>query len=123
MFRDNLAREFARHGIAADRLAFIANQRGQQLALYNEIDIALDPFPQTGGTTTCESLWMGVPVVSLVGPALFERLSFSNLSNAGLGELCATSVDGYVETALALAGDREQRLALRHGLRARISAH
>jgi protein O-GlcNAc transferase len=120
VFRDNLAREFARHGIAADRLAFIANQRGQQLALYNEIDIALDPFPQTGGTTTCESLWMGVPVVSLVGPAFFERLSFSNLSNAGLGDLCSDTVADYIDKAVALAGDAQHLQDLRRALRDRL---
>lgn len=115
-FRENMARAFARHGIAADRLSYVA-VRGQHMACYNQIDIALDSLPQTGGTTTCEALWMGVPTVSLVGPAFFERLSFSNLTNAGLRDLAVDTPDAYVDTAAALAADRERRRALRHGLR------
>ncbi|MEA2771279.1 MAG: protein O-GlcNAc transferase, partial [Acetobacteraceae bacterium] len=116
MFRDNMARSFARHGIPSDRLAFAAI-RGRHMAYYNEIDIALDTLPQTGGTTTCEALWMGVPTISLIGPAFFERLSFSNLANAGLRDLATDTTDAYVDTAVALAADPERRLALRHGLR------
>jgi len=118
-FRDNMARAFARHGIAAERLAYVA-VRGQHMAHYNDIDIALDTLPQTGGTTTCECMWMGVPTVSLVGPAFFERLSFSNLVNAGLGDLAVDTPDAYVEAAVALAADAERRRALRHGLREAI---
>jgi len=58
--------------------------------------------------------------VTLVGPAFFERLSYSNLSNAGLGELCTFTPDDYVKVAVGLAGDRAKRLALRHGLRDQI---
>jgi predicted O-linked N-acetylglucosamine transferase (SPINDLY family) len=90
------------------------------MAHYNDIDIALDTLPQTGGTTTCECLWMGVPTVSLVGPAFFERLSFSNLANAGLRDLAVETPDAYVDTAVALAADVERRRALRLGLRATI---
>jgi len=118
-FRDGMARAFARHGIAADRLAYAA-VRGQHMAHYNDIDIALDTLPQTGGTTTCECLWMGVPTVSLVGPAFFERLSFSNLVNAGLRDLAVDTPDAYVEAVVALAADAERRRALRHGLRETI---
>lgn len=121
LFRGHMTRAFAAHGIAADRLAF-APVRGTHMAYYNQIDIALDTLPQTGGTTTCEALWMGVPTVSLVGPAFFERLSFSNLTNAGLGDLAVHTSDAFVETAVALAADRERRLALRHGLRGTLRA-
>jgi protein O-GlcNAc transferase len=118
-FREGMARAFARHGIAADRLVYAA-VRGQHMAHYNDIDIALDTLPQTGGTTTCECLWMGVPTVSLVGPAFFERLSFSNLVNAGLRDLAVDTPDAYVDAAVALAADAERRRALRHGLRETI---
>jgi predicted O-linked N-acetylglucosamine transferase (SPINDLY family) len=118
-FRDNVARAFDVHGIGADRLEHRA-VRGKHMAHYNEIDIALDTAPQTGGTTTCESLWMGVPTVSLVGPAFFERLSFSNLVNAGLRDLAADSHASYVEAAVALAGDARRRRALRQSLRGDI---
>jgi protein O-GlcNAc transferase len=118
-FREGMARAFARHGIAADRLAYAAI-RGRHMASYNDIDIALDTLPQTGGTTTCEALWMGVPTVSLVGPAFFERLSFSNLVNAGLRDLAVDTAEAYVDTAVALAGDAESRRALRRDLRETI---
>ena len=118
-FREGMARAFARHGIAADRLVYAA-VRGQHMAHYNDIDIALDTLPQTGGTTTCECLWMGVPTVSLVGPAFFERLSFSNLVNAGLRDLAVDTPDAYVDAAVALAADVERRRALRRGLRETI---
>ncbi len=111
-----MARAFAHHGIAADRLAY-APVRGQHMAHYNDIDIALDTLPQTGGTTTCECLWMGVPTVSLVGPAFFERLSFSNLANARLRDLAVDTPDAYVDRAVALAADVDRRRALRLGLR------
>jgi predicted O-linked N-acetylglucosamine transferase (SPINDLY family) len=92
------------------------------MARYNDIDIALDTLPQTGGTTTCESLWMGVPTVSLVGPAFYERMSYSNLVNAGLADLAVHSADAYVDAAAALALDRPRRRDLRRSLRATIRA-
>jgi protein O-GlcNAc transferase len=116
LFRENMGRAFARHGITEDRLSYVA-VRGKHMAHYNQIDIALDSLPQTGGTTTCEALWMGVPTVSLVGPAFFERLSFSNLTNAGLRDLAVDTPDAYVDMAVSLAADRDRRRALRHGLR------
>jgi predicted O-linked N-acetylglucosamine transferase (SPINDLY family) len=80
----------------------------------------LDPFPHTGGTTTCESLWMGVPVVTLVGQSFYERLSYSNLNNAGLGDLCAFNFAQYKDNAVRLALDIERRRFLRQNLRAQI---
>ena len=90
---------------------------------YNRIDIALDTFPQTGGTTTCEALWMGVPTITLVGPAFYERLSYSNLTNAGLPDLCATDIESYVQKSIDLATDRERRTELRATMRERIRSH
>jgi predicted O-linked N-acetylglucosamine transferase (SPINDLY family) len=115
-FRRNLARLFADEGVTEDRLVFHA-VRGRHMPFYNEIDVTLDPFPLTGGTTTTESLWMGVPLVSLVGQAFHERLSYSILSNAGLGDLCATDLDGYQATAVKLAADLERRRAIRANMR------
>jgi len=122
VFRENVLRIFAEHGVAPERIVFEA-VRGAHMPHYNRIDIALDPFPHVGGTTTCESIWMGVPVVTLAGPAFFERLSSSNLHNAGLGDLCASTTEEYVRIALQLAADRERRSFLRHGLRDQITAH
>jgi predicted O-linked N-acetylglucosamine transferase (SPINDLY family) len=118
-FQANVRAIFEANGVSPERVEFIA-VRGQHMQHYNKIDIALDAFPQTGGTTTCEALWMGVPTVSLVGPAFFERLSNSNLINAGLGDLCVGTLDAYVAAAVGLAADPARRLALRHGLRGTI---
>ncbi len=115
-FCDNMRAHFAQAGVSPERIRF-HSIRGAHLPLYNEIDISLDTFPLTGGTTTCESMWMGVPVVSLVGEALFERLSYSLLSNAGLGDLASFSIDDYVATAVKLAGDPARRMVLRATLR------
>ena len=97
--------------------------RGTHLPHYTRLALPLDSCPHTGGTTTCESLWMGVPTVTLIGPSFFERLSYSNLTNAGLGDLCARTPEQYVEIAATLAADRPRRASLRHGLRAQIRAH
>ena len=115
-FKESMTAAFERQGVAPDRLIFTA-VRGKHMRWYNEMDISLDTFPQTGGTTTCESMFMGVPVISLVGPAFFERMSYSNLSNAGLGDLACFSIDEYIRKALQLAGDTERRKLLRNGLR------
>ncbi|WP_374469821.1 tetratricopeptide repeat protein [Phenylobacterium sp.] len=118
-FRKNVLAEFAAEGVSEDRVIF-HTVRGRHMPFYNEIDITLDPFPLTGGTTTTESLWMGVPLISLRGEAFYERLSYSILSNAGLGDLCATSLEEYGQLALKLVQDRERRRALRQGLRETI---
>ena len=88
--------------------------------VYNEVDISLDTFPLTGGTTTTESLWMGVPVISLIGEAFFERLSASILANSGLADLATTDKAEFVRLAVGLAADRPRRQALRQGLREQI---
>jgi predicted O-linked N-acetylglucosamine transferase (SPINDLY family) len=118
-FRKNILAQFALEGVTEDRVVF-HTVRGKHMPFYNEIDITLDPFPLTGGTTTTESLWMGVPLVTLVGEAFFERLSYSILSNAGLGDLCARDLEEYQAVALKLAADRERRRALRRDLREMI---
>jgi predicted O-linked N-acetylglucosamine transferase (SPINDLY family) len=121
VFRHNLRQAFAAHGIAPERVRFEA-VRGRHMPWYNEIDIALDTLPVTGGTTTCETLWMGVPAVTLVGAAPFERMSWSLLANAGLGDLAARSPEEYLRIAVALAADPARRQALKRGLRDQIRA-
>lgn len=115
-FRKNMLAIFAAEGVSAERLRF-EDVRGAHMPFYNDIDISLDTFPQTGGTTTCEALFMGVPVVTLVGDAVFERLSYSILCNAGLSDLCAFSQEDFLRVALTLAGDPERRQMLRTSLR------
>lgn len=118
-FRAQIEAQFTAQGVGPDRLVFHP-VRGRHMALYNRIDISLDTFPLTGGATTVDALWMGVPVVSLRGPAVYERLSASILANAGLGDLVADDLEGFTQTAHRLAADRPRRLALREGLRAQI---
>jgi protein O-GlcNAc transferase len=84
------------------------------------MDIALDPFPYGGGTTTCDALWMGIPVVSLAGQTGVGRGGLSILSNIGLADLVAGNVDEYVQIASGLAGDLLRLSKLRATLRERM---
>jgi len=112
---------FAASGIDPQRVRFVGMVPPEQyLQSYSAIDIGLDPFPFPGGTTTCDALWMGVPVISLAGPTPVTRGGLSLLSNVGLSELVAHSVDDYLEKAIALARDLPRLAALRTGLRERM---
>lgn len=119
-----LQRAFAAHGIAAERLAlsaFIPDVAGH-LAAYGEIDVALDPFPYNGTTTTIEALWMGVPVVTLRGARHSARVGASLLSQVGARDLVAETPADYVAKAVALADDRAALAGLRQQLRPRLLA-
>jgi predicted O-linked N-acetylglucosamine transferase (SPINDLY family) len=98
------------------------NERTSHLSYYNEIDVSLDTFPLTGGTTTCEALWMGVPVVSLVGDAFHQRISYSALMQCGLEELCTFDAATFVERAVEVATDHDRLRLWRHGLREVVAA-
>ncbi len=91
------------------------------LQQYCRIDLALDPFPYNGGTTTCDALWMGVPVLTCPGETFAGRLGLTHLSNVGLPELIAGSLEDYVERAVSLAGDLPRLSGLRAGLRGRMA--
>ncbi len=121
--RRDLQERFAALGIEAERLV----QHGrlpaaEYYALLNTIDIALDPFPYTGTTTTCESLWMGVPVVTLIGETSVARSGYALLKGIGLEELAARDEKEYVAIAASLATDLERLDALRGGMRQRIAS-
>ena len=90
--------------------------------LHQKIDIALDPFPFNGGTTTCETLWLGVPVITLTGQTFVSRVGYMLLKTLGLEDLAAPDKDSYVEIAVALASDLERLAALRKELRDRFNA-
>jgi protein O-GlcNAc transferase len=110
---------FARNNIDPGRitvLGFTASKE-DHFNLYTTIDIALDTFPYNGTTTTCEALWMGVPVIALKGDIHVSRVSLSILSNIGLAELAADSADDYIAKAVNLARDTGRLNYLRHNLR------
>ncbi|MGO9110814.1 MAG: tetratricopeptide repeat protein [Thermoguttaceae bacterium] len=114
---------FANQGIDPRRLELLGpSPHDKFLAEYNRIDLALDTFPYSGGLTTCEALWMGVPVITCPGETFASRHSLSHLSNVGLTETVAQDFDGYVELAVSLAGDLPRLAALRAGLRERMAA-
>jgi predicted O-linked N-acetylglucosamine transferase (SPINDLY family) len=121
--RDRVLEIFAAQQVPASRIEFIDYLTTvEYFRTYGRIDIALDSFPYNGGTTTCDALWMGVPVVSLAGQLAVARAGVSLLSNVGLPSLIAHSVDEYVQIATALACDRQRLRQLRGGLRARMEA-
>jgi predicted O-linked N-acetylglucosamine transferase (SPINDLY family) len=114
---------FAEKGIDPARLSFVSGRALRKyFEVYQTIDIGLDPFPYTGGTTTCDALWMGVPVVSLAGRLGVHRGGVSILSNAGLQELVANSIDEYIHIAAGLARDLPKLSELRAGLRAKMQS-
>jgi predicted O-linked N-acetylglucosamine transferase (SPINDLY family) len=112
-----------REGVYADRIDAIGRlPYPEYWAQYLQVDLALDPYPYNGGTTTLDSLWMGVPVISLAGAAGVSRCAASHLGNVGLTELIAHSWDDYVRIGVELAADLPRLAQLRAGLRARMRA-
>ena len=122
LMQDQIRSRFAAHGIGPERLILLPRKQEQQYVLYHEIDIALDPFPCVGGATSFDSLWMGVPLVTLAGRSFVSRMGVSLLSNLGLDELVAADEDAYVEIAAALAHDLERLKGIRQGMRKRMEA-
>ncbi|HEY0834275.1 MAG TPA: hypothetical protein VGE72_10250, partial [Azospirillum sp.] len=120
----HLLAEFA--GLGGDAARVDLSGRAEHADLpgwYNRVDVALDPFPYSGGLTTLEALWMGVPVVTLGGGDRFcSRHSAGHLTVAGLERCIAPDADAYVDRAAGLAGDLPGLAALRSGLRARMAA-
>jgi predicted O-linked N-acetylglucosamine transferase (SPINDLY family) len=114
---------FAEQGIGLERLELVAwsPDTESHLTTYHRVDIGLDTFPYNGATTTCEALWMGVPVVSLSGESHAARMGRSILNAAGLGEFVAESEDDFVRVAVDLAADATRLAELRAGLRATLS--
>ena len=124
-FMSALLREkFGAQGIATQRLDIFGKDVSQldHMNRYNQIDIGLDPFPYNGTTTTCDALWMGVPVITLAGRSHVGRVGVSQLTNIGLPELIGHNEDDYVDIAVALANALPRLAALRSGLRERLRA-
>ena len=114
---------FAAAGVAPGRIAFAgATPHDQMLAEYADVDIALDPFPFTGATTSCEALWMGVPVLTLSGAQPVSRQTAALLIAMGLDELCTNSPADYVTAGQCLARDPQRIAELRMLMRERFKA-
>lgn len=121
--RDKTLREFQERGVTRDRIEFMRRDKTtlEHLSQYGRIDIALDTTPYCGTTTTCEALWMGVPVITLVGHDHRSRVGTSLLRAVGLEQCIGVDASDYVSKAAALANDRAALAELRQGMRARIS--
>lgn len=113
---------FANSGIREEQVVLKNYSTANQYVLYNHIDIALDPFPCVGGTTSMDTVWMGVPFVTLAGKDFASRMGVSILNNAGLPELVAQTVDEYVTIATALAKDPERLRTMRKNLRDSVAS-
>jgi predicted O-linked N-acetylglucosamine transferase (SPINDLY family) len=119
--RRRVGEVLCQEGVGSDRLAYLDRlPREQYLRAFHGIDIGLDTFPYNGHTTSLDSFWMGVPVVTLVGQAAVGRAGFCQLWHLGLPELAAESVEQFVEVAAELARDLRRLAALRSGLRDRM---
>ena len=119
--RERLSRRLAAHGIAAERVDYRAFQpRAEYLRSYHDIDLGLDTFPYNGHTTSLDSLWMGVPVVTRVGRTCVGRGGLSQLFQLDLLDLAAESDEAFIAIAAALGHDLIRLAALRRELRARL---
>jgi predicted O-linked N-acetylglucosamine transferase (SPINDLY family) len=113
---------YAQHGIAAQRLILEGqDDRTTYLQSYNRVDIALDPFPYPGGTTTVEGLWMGVPVLTLTASSFLSRQGAGILMNTGLADWVANSADDYVARAITHASNLQTLSLLRLNLRQQLA--
>ncbi len=116
--RDFFVARCTKHGIDSSRLELAGfGTRDEALAAYADVDIALDPFPFSGCATSFDALWMGVPVITLIGETMVSRQTASILSSIGLREFVADSIDEYVRTAQDLALDASRRREFRNSLR------
>ena len=115
---------FNKEGISEDQIKLygMLPNKDDHLKLYNAIDIGLDPFPFNGATTTCEALWMGVPVITLLGDRHVARVGASILTNIGLTDFIAQDIDDYVELAIKMAANTDYLQETRQGLRERMES-
>ncbi len=118
-----LRARLAIHGIAGERLLLEgASSRAEYLRAYHRVDVALDPFPFPGGTTSFEALWMGVPVLTRKGDRFLSRVGETIMRNAGLADWIAEDEDDYVARAVRVASDLDRLARLRRDLRAQVLA-
>ncbi len=120
--REQVGARLAKAGIPLERVRLHPRVRVNYFDLYHEFDIALDPFPYNGGTTSFDTLFMGVPFIALRGSHSVARVGASLLETVGLEELVADSTEDYAARAIALASDLDRLRAIRSGLRERVFA-
>ena len=121
--RDHVTAVLGHEGIVATRLEFVDRRSRQEyFRLFHRIDLCLDPFPCSGGTTTLNAFWMGVPTVTLIGKTVVGRAGWSQLCNLDLKDLAAESPEQYVAIAAELAGNLPRLVQLRRELRERMLA-
>ena len=118
----NLRDLFAKHGVAGERLELLGPDASQEAHLprYADVDLALDCFPYHGTTTSCEAMWMGVPSVTLIGDRHVSRVGMSLLTNVGLTEFAATTLEQFVEIASNAARELDKLAELRRTMRDRM---
>ena len=119
LHRDRARLRMRDAGLDPERMTF-TDSTGDYFAKYRQIDVALDPFPYGGGMTTCDAIWMGIPVVTLLGKTGVGRGGTSILSNLGIPELIAQTPADYVRIAVELARDLSRLTDLRRNLRQRM---
>jgi protein O-GlcNAc transferase len=122
--RRRFSNAFISAGVPPHQIEFqgSVHRHSESIAQYGEVDIALDPFPFSGCTTTCESFWMGIPVVTFPGEKSASRHVLGSFDYLGLGDCIARSAQDYVERASALASNPARLTSLRHSLRERMAA-
>jgi protein O-GlcNAc transferase len=119
--RQGVLDQFARLNIDPQRIEFVGFQpRREYLQTYERIDLGLDCFPYNGHTTSLDSLWMGVPVITLIGRTVVGRAGWSQLSNLGLTELAANTPEQFVQIVTSLTSDLPRLSQLRSTLRQRM---
>jgi len=121
-WKQSLSESFGRRGIHPARIEYRGHTKtlNGHLSMYGNVDTALDTFPYNGTTTTCEALWMGVPVITLAGDRHAGRVGVSLLHGLGLDELIASTPDNYRQLAVALASDSSRLASYRSTLRMRM---
>lgn len=120
--QQSFRRRFEECNVDSSRVELLGeSSHAELLSEYNRVDVALDTFPYSGGVTTCEAMWMGVPVVTCAGETFAGGHALSHLSNVGVTETIAKSREEYVDIATSLANEPERLAELRLGLRPRMA--